>query len=270
MNNILLILKIIILGVIEAITEFLPISSTTHLLVADHFLQTGLTNDQFFLTIIQLGALFALLFYYQADIKNILYKTYHRKKEGFISFINLLNAFIISAILGLVIKNYIHNNYYLTFYALIILGIVMILITKKEEGNNQGKIDELFKINPLIALVIGAAQSLSAIAGVSRLGITLTTGLLFNFKKDIAIKFSFLLALPTMFAASCYELLKIIIHHEINFAHTSYYIIAFASSLLASLAFIKFLILFLTKCNIRFFGYYRLFLAIIIYGIFLR
>lgn len=268
MSNIFFILKIIILGVIEGITEFLPISSTTHLLLADRFLKTELTNDQFFLTIIQLGSLLALLFYYRLDIKNILYKTSKGKKEGFITFINLLNAFIMSAILGLLIKNYVHSNYHLTFYALIAVGILMILISKKEQTNRN--IDELFRINPVTAISIGALQSLSAIAGVSRLGITLTAGLLFNLRKDIAIKFSFLLALPTMFAASCYELLKVIINNKIRYDYTLYYIIAFISSLIVSLIFIDFLISFLTKCNIRFFGYYRLLLAIIIYMVFLK
>ena len=261
MINILTLIIAVILGIIEGFTEFLPISSTTHLIIADTFFKSNLTNDKFFLTIVQLGSLLALFFYYKKDIFAIFKQTFQLKKEGYIVFFNLLNAFFISAVLGLIIHHYTINDYYIIICALIIVGMLMILISKKE---NSGMIGELFKLSPVNASIIGAMQALSAIPGVSRLGITVITGLFLNLKKETAIKFSFLLALPTMFAASIYEFGKLILDKQFISQNTAYYSAGFVASFLVSICFIKLLINFLIKCNIKYFGYYRILFALFI------
>jgi undecaprenyl-diphosphatase len=252
--------KIFILSLIESITEFLPISSTSHLIFADKFfLKTELINNDFFSIFIQFGALLALIFYYRNDIKNIFKETWQLKKEGYIPFFNLLNAFVVSGIIGFLIKKTLHLDFIYSAYALIFFGIVMIFLQKRQ---NHGQIMNLWEIPPLYAFLIGISQGLSAFPGVSRLGITLIGGILLNLKKDTAIKFSFLLALPTMLAASSYELIKLIMKNEALDLTPS--LIGFAFSLVLSMAFVKPLIFLLQRINIKYFGYYRIIFATII------
>lgn len=273
----ILLLKIIILSLVESISEFLPISSTLHLLTTDHFLQTGLTKDPFFLTIIQMGSLSALFWYYRGQIKQIINNTLNLKKEGYIVFFNLLNAFIVCSILGLLIKKF-HlldkifpsaefNLYSIMAGSLIIVGLMMLAISKKE---NSGMISTLYQISPLNAYFIGAAQTLSMIPGVSRLGITLVSGICFNLSKQNAINFSFLLALPTFSAASGYEFISLYTNNQIKSEYWVFYLMAFFASLVFSLLLVSKLIKFLNYLPIRFFAYYRFIFAVFILLIFLK
>jgi undecaprenyl-diphosphatase len=207
---------IFILSIIESITEFLPVSSTTHLLMADKYLlHSNLTQDAFFLIFIQLGSLCALFSYYWQDIKKIFVETYKLKKEGYIPFFNLLNSFIVSAVLALFLKHNIHGqNFIYTIYTLIGVGVVMVLLQKKQ---SRGAIENLMGITPIRSFIIGVSQAFSIFPGVSRLGITMITGISLNIEKKNAIKFSFLLGLPTMLVGSIYEFVNIITKKLIKF-----------------------------------------------------
>ncbi len=252
--------KIFILSLVESISEFLPISSSSHLIFVDKFfLKTDLINNDFFMIFIQFGALLALTFYYRVDIKNIFKETWQLKKEGYIVFFNLLNAFIVSGIIGFLVKSTLHLDFIYSAYALIFFGVVMVLLQKRQ---NFGQIMHLWEIPSLYAFFIGVSQGLSAFPGVSRLGITIITGILLNLKKNIAIKFSFLLALPTMLAASAYELIKLIIKNEPLDLPSN--ITGFGFSLILSLIFVRPLIFFLEKINIKYYGYYRIIFATVI------
>ena len=138
--------KIFILSLIESITEFLPISSTTHLLVADKYLlNSDLTKNAFFLLFIQLGSLCALFSYYWSDIKKIFVETYKLKKEGYVPFFNLFNSFIVSAILALFLKHNTNVQHFIyTVYTLIGIGAIMILLQKKQ---SRGAIENLIFYN---------------------------------------------------------------------------------------------------------------------------
>ncbi len=251
------VLKIFFLSLVESISEFVPISSSIHLLFLDKFiLKTALTENDFFLIFIQFGALLALVFYYKNDIKNIFTQTFQLKKEGYIPFFNILNAFIISGIIGFLIKKTLNLEFIYNVYTMIIFGVFMVLLQKKQ---NHGQITTLHEIPSIYAFLIGVAQGISAFPGVSRLGITLIFGILLNLRKDIAIKFSFLLGLPTMLAASCYELIKLIVSNErFDFSPST---LGFFFSLMLSLVFIKPMIRLLHKVNIKYFGYYRIIFA---------
>ncbi len=257
MQNFLLFLKIFILSFVESITEFLPVSSTTHLMLVDHFLRSGFISDAFFMVLIQFGALFALFFYYKKDIFEIIKNTISLKKEGYIVFFNLLNAFLASAVLGLIFKKNFNfaGSYKMTFFSIVIIGIFMILIQKKEKS---GMIDQLYKISPLNSLIIGVLQVFSMIPGVSRLGITLLSGLFFNLTKENAIRFSFLLGLPTMFCASFFEFGKLVLEKKILPENAKFYFAGFVFSFLISLILINFLMKILLKVPLKFFGYYRI------------
>lgn len=253
--------KVFILSLIEAITEFLPISSTTHLLMMDKFLlKSNLTENAFFLVFIQLGSLCAIVFYYRNDIKKIFVDTKKLKKEGYIPLFNLINSFLVSIVLGLSFKKFFSNiDFSCSPYFLIILGVVMIFLTKRQ---STGHIENLHEITPIRAFFIGVAQAFSIFPGVSRLGITLIVGILANLEKKNAIRFSFLLGMPTMFAGTIYEL--IILYREHNNQYLAEGIIAFFLTLCFSILIIKIAIKLLTKINIRFFGYYRIILGIIL------
>ena len=248
-------LKIIFLSLIESITEFLPISSTLHLLVVDKFfLHSSLTQNSFFLVSIQSGSLLALLVYYKNDIKRIIIETRKLKKEGYIVTFNLINAFIISGLLALFIKKtYPELEFIYSAYIMISLGFVMVLLSKRQ---SKGIIENLHEITSLRAFFIGVAQALSVFPGVSRLGATMTSGILLNIEKKNAITFSFLLGIPTMIAGTIYELTKSYSSKSTLFFSES--LIAFASSFLFSLLLVTVLIKILVKINIKFFGYYRI------------
>jgi undecaprenyl-diphosphatase len=261
--------KIFILSLIESITEFLPVSSTTHLLVADKFLQSNLTKNAFFLIFIQLGSLCALFSYYRNDIKKIIVETYKLKKEGYIPFFNLLNSFIVSAVLALFIKKNIHNqNFIYTIYTLMGVGLIMILLQKKQ---SRGAIESIVGISSVRAFIIGVAQAFSVFPGVSRLGITMIAGIALNIEKKNAIRFSFLLGLPTMLVGSVYEFIKVIMSNGEIYLIQS--ITAFFITFALSLCFIKILISILISINIKYFGYYRIIIGTILlflikYGLF--
>lgn len=265
MLDFLLLFKVFLLSFLESITEFIPVSSTAHLILLDSFLKTNLLCDNFFLVIIQLGALFALIFYYKKDIYQILNDTFQCKKEGYIVVFNLFNAFLVTAIFGFVIKGLLSyfsfNNLNLIFYNSIIFGVIMILIHKK-----NGIVDELYKITPMNAFIIGLSQAFSVIPGVSRLGITMIFGILLNLKKENNIKFSFLLGIPTMLSASFYELVKLFLRKEDAILNLNIiYIFAFFSSFIISFLIINLMMKILLKINIRYFGYYRMIFAIFIF-----
>lgn len=253
--------KIFILSLIESITEFLPISSTTHLLVADKYLlNSDLTKNAFFLLFIQLGSLCALFSYYWSDIKKIFVETYKLKKEGYVPFFNLFNSFIVSAILALFLKHNTNVQHFIyTVYTLIGIGAIMILLQKKQ---SRGAIENLMGISPIRSFIIGVSQAFSIFPGVSRLGITMITGISLNIEKKNAIKFSFLLGLPTMLVASIYEFINIITYNKEIYLIQSF--TAFFITFAISLCLIKLMISILICTNIKYFGYYRIIFGLVI------
>lgn len=250
-----------ILGVVEGITEFLPVSSTGHLIVAAHLLGEHSDAAKLFEVVIQLGAILAVCWHYRTRLWQTA-ATMARYGKPPPLLINLFVAFLPAAVLGLafydVIKAYLFSPQSVAI-ALIAGGIVIILVERKPEGKKSPRrrdIADIDDIRPKDALVIGLAQSLALIPGVSRAGATIIGAMLWGARRRAATEFSFLLALPVMFAATGYDLLRN--YHLLHPQFAGQIACGFAVSFVAALLVIRALLAFVARRNFTPFGYYRI------------
>lgn len=243
----------VILGILEGLTEFLPISSTGHLTLASHFLKI-IQNDQFivFEIAIQLGAILAVLFFFWK-------KFLDKKLIG-----KLFIAFLPTGVLGFTIYKYIKTlltSEILIAITLILGGIVLIVV---EQNYKKVLLQEKTKseISLKQSFLLGLAQSLAMVPGVSRSGATIVAGLFMNIERKVLVEFTFLLAVPTMSAATFYSLYK---HKEIlttDYLNTLF--LGFISSFLIALIVIKFFLNYIKKYDFIPFGIYRIILGILV------
>lgn len=255
------IFQAIILSIVEGISEFLPISSTGHLVLTSYLLNIPQTEFvKSFEIIIQLGAILAVVVLY--------WKTLISKRQ---LWPKLLIAFLPTAIVGLtlykLIKGFLIGNPTITLWALFIGGILLIVFEKlyKEQPHH---IDSLEKVSNKNALLIGVAQSFSIIPGVSRAAATIIGGLSVGLKRNVAVEFSFLLAIPTMIAATALDLKE----SALNFTTQEFMLIAigFIGAFITAILAIKFFIKYVQSHTFIPFGIYRIILAILYWLIILR
>lgn len=241
----------VLLGIVEGLSEFLPISSTGHLVLVNYFLGYDLSSDfvQVFEISVQLGAIFAVVFYYFKDLIKI---------EN----IKLLLAGVFpTLIIGFLLKDVVKE--FLTMptliaYTLILGGIVMILTELWYKKQNIA--DK--QVNIKASVIFGLVQCIAMIPGVSRSGAVIITGLIMKYKREVVAKYAFLLAVPTMFAATAYSVIKnkdVIIASSSNSINL---IIGFIFSLLTALIVLKLLIPFVKKYSFIPFGIYRIILGV--------
>lgn len=261
------------MGIVEGITEFLPISSTGHLILTSHLLNLPSTEAlKSFLIVIQFGAILAVLVLYIKELFNI--ETIKK----------LIIAFLPTGIIGLtlykIVKGYLMDNILIVIISLILGGIAMILIErnyirrnrhmhpefdKKLTGKNEKDLN-IKEISYKKAFFLGLWQSVAMIPGVSRSGATVIGGLLMNLKRETIVKFSFLLAIPTMLAASVLDLYKS--YHLFSSADILNIGIGFVVSFIFALIFIKWLLSYVQKHNFIAFGWYRIILALVFFIVF--
>jgi len=262
-----LIIKAIILGIVEGITEFLPISSTGHLILVGHFM--GFTGKfaVMFEIIIQLGAILAVIFYYRKRILDSI-NNIKPGQWGFKLWLWIFIAFLPSAVIGLLMNDYIDKYFFSPFTVSIALIIGAILMLVVEWKFNSPKNEDMIKVGAKKSLLIGFAQCMSLIPGMSRSASTIIGGMMVGLSVKAAAEFSFFLAIPTMFAATGYSLLK-------GFsAMTSIEWIALAVGFVVSFIVAFFVvgkfISFLGKHSLKSFAYYRLivgFIMLLIIGL---
>lgn len=242
----------IILGIIEGVTEFLPISSTGHLILASKIL--GLPSTEFlksFMVAIQLGAILAVVVLYW---RSFFVKFEILKK--------IIVAFLPTAALGLIfykiVKQFLLGNEAGVLWALF-LGGVFLIIFEWKYSEKPDAVEEVEKITWQQALLIGVFQSAAIIPGVSRAAATIVGGLLLGLKRKTIVEFSFLLAVPTMIAATGFDLLK----SGGNFSLGEFGLLAlgFVFSFITALAAIKFFLNFIKNRSFIIFGVYRIILA---------
>jgi len=252
------IVESIILGIVEGITEFLPVSSTGHLILASHIMgiqQT--TTHKTFEVAIQLGSILAVVFLYRKR----LFQDINLWKK-------LIIAFIPTGILGFALYKIIKSLFspYVVAFMLISGGIIFILIEKFYK-NKEYKIKSLDDISYLKAFFIGIFQSLAMIPGTSRSGATIIGGLLLGFDRKTAAEFSFLLAVPTMFVATGYDIFKN--YREFQPDNWITLITGFTTAFIFAVISIKFLLNFLKNHSFIPFGIYRIVLGIVFFLFFL-
>ena len=249
-------LSVILLGFIEGITEFLPISSTGHLIIAAHLLGEDGDGITVFEIVIQLGAICAICWYYRQRLYTMLRGTLAGSAGETRLFLQLCTAFLPAAILGLLLHSIIKSHLFSPLpvaIALITGGIIILLVERRRQ---PPRISALSDLSYRDALLIGCAQSLALIPGVSRAGATIIGGLLRGLNRPAAAEFSFLLALPTMFAAAGYDLYK-------NASLLSGALIAqigvgFAVAFITALLTVRALLAFISRHTFTPFGWYRI------------
>ncbi|MDY3091717.1 MAG: undecaprenyl-diphosphate phosphatase [Erysipelotrichaceae bacterium] len=273
MNFIIETLKAILFGLVEGITEWLPISSTGHMILLDEFVKMNVSAEfwKLFLVVIQLGAIMAVVLIYFRKIFPFNFnkaKGPFIKKDIFVLWFKILVACIPAAVVGILFDDFLDKylyNSYVVATMLIIFGVGFIYIESKKHETRVGTLKELTYKD---AMIIGLFQLIAAIfPGTSRSGATILGALMIGISRKVAAEFTFFLAIPVMFGAS---LLKII---KIGFAFTMIeYWILFVGMLVAfvvSVLVIKFLMSYIKKHDFKIFGYYRIILGILVFVYFL-
>lgn len=270
--NILELIKVIILGIIEGITEWLPISSTGHMILAEEFLKLNVSKDflDMFLVVIQLGAILAVIALYWKRIFPFNMPKSTDKARPFIQKDILLMwtkvaiAVIPAIIIGLPFDDLINELFYnpLTVALMLIVYGVIFIIIEKQNKHKRFAINDISELTYKSALFIGLFQVLALIPGTSRSGATIIGAMLIGTSRVVAADFTFFLAIPVMFGAS---LLKIV---KFGFSFTGNEIlillIGMITAFIVSIFAIKFLMSYIKKHDFTVFGYYRIILGIVV------
>lgn len=262
-------LKSLILGVVQGLTEFLPISSTAHLLLSSRLLNLELSNFlKSFIVIIQLGSILAVIILYWKKVFS----------NWLLYFKKIIVAFIPTAVLGLVfyqvVKNYLQESLEVISLALFLGGVLMIVFERryKEKREALSKQDENLPVEKEMEVkdipywqcaVIGLFQALAMVPGVSRSAATILGGLALGISRVAIVEFSFLLAVPTMLAASSLDLYK----SALSFTNKEVLLLSvgFVASFIVAWFSIKFLLNFVRKNSFNVFGWYRVLLGVALF-----
>ncbi|QWF70870.1 undecaprenyl-diphosphate phosphatase [Methylomonas paludis] len=254
--DITLIVKALILGIVEGLTEFLPISSTGHLILAGDLLEFNDEKAKLFTIVIQVGAILAICWEYRRKIGSVLSGLFsERQSQKFV--LNLLIAFLPLAILGLLFGKHIKALLFkpLPVALAFIVGAFVIIWAEKRE--HKVRVLEVDDLSPLDALKLGLAQAFALIPGTSRSGATIIGGLLFGLSRKAATEFSFFLAIPTLIMASAYDLYK---HRDLlNLENDAlHFLVGLVAAFISALLAVKGLLRYISHHNFIIFAWYRI------------
>ncbi|MBQ8914380.1 MAG: undecaprenyl-diphosphate phosphatase [Lachnospiraceae bacterium] len=263
------ILKVIFLGIVEGITEWLPVSSTGHMLLVDEFIKMNVSDEfkEMFFVVIQLGAILAVVILFWDKMWPFQFKDKDKsfiKKDTFSIWFKVVVACIPGAVVTLLFDDFVEEHLktsVIIAIALIFYGIAFILVENWNKKRTP-KIKELDDITYKTALIIGLFQVLSIIPGTSRSGATIIGALLIGVSRVAAAEFTFFVAVPVMFGLSFIKIIKFGLHFtgtEAVILITGM-VVAFAVSILV----IKFLMSYIKKRDFKLFGWYRIILGIIV------
>ena len=272
MDFLIELLKVILLGIVEGITEWLPVSSTGHMILVEELVSLRLSDEfmEMFRVVVQLGAVLAVVvLYFRKLFPFTKDKSPAERKSCFRLWGMILIACVPAAVIGVLLDDWLDAhlyNYITVAVTLIVYGIAFILIEKRNK-NRRAAIGTVDEIDAGTALKIGLFQVLSLIPGTSRSGSTILGGMLCGVSRPAGADFSFFLAIPVMLGASFLKLLKF------GFAFSMWEIIILAAGTLVafitSLVAIRFLVSFVRRHSFAVFGYYRIVLGVLVLGYFL-
>ena len=263
------ILKSAIFGVIQGTTEWLPVSSTGHMILFNEFVKLNLSSEflNLFLILIQLSSVFAVIFLYFKKL-NPFKKINNRLRLNKDTFSLWIKIFIgcIPLIIGAFLDNLVHEKFYNSFVValtLILYGILFIILEKQKTVSTIKSASQLTFSK---SFLIGLFQILAIVPGTSRSGATILGALTLGVSRVVATEYSFFLAIPTMFGASLYKLTKYILKFGINFSFKELIVLLVGSvvSFIVSVISIKALTSYVKKHNFSAFGYYRIILGLLI------
>ena len=270
MREFIEILKVIFLGIVEGITEWLPISSTGHMILVDEFLKLNVSDGfkEMFFVVIQLGAILAVPVIFWKKLFPFSKKsTKEEKVQIWHLWFKVVVGVLPAAVLGLLLDDFLDEhlyNFVVVAIALVVYGVAFILVEKFKK-DKEYRIESVYDITYKDALIIGAYQVLSLIPGTSRSGSTILGGMLSGVSRTAAAEFSFFLAIPVMLGASALKVLKFVME---GFTATTLELallaVGIVVSFLVSLAVIEFLMSFVKKHSFKVFGIYRIALGALV------
>ena len=274
-------IKVIILGIVEGITEWIPVSSTGHLILVDEFLKLKATDSfkEMFDVVIQLGAIMAVVVLYwkrlfpfgKKDNKHPLSKDgagAYIKTDIFTMWFKVLVACVPAAIVGVLFDdmlNAVFFNWQTVAVMLILFGVIFIVVEKRNKGKRP-VFDSIDKIPYCVAAMIGAFQLIAAVfPGTSRSGATIVGALLIGVSRTTAAEFTFYLAVPVMFGASLLKLVKFFADSgSMTAAETGMLLVGMAVAFAVSIFVIRFMMSYIKKHDFTVFGWYRIVLGILV------
>ena len=257
------ILKAIIFGIVEGITEWLPISSTGHLIIMNELLKMNQSDAfiEMFQVVIQLGAILAVVVLYFHKLNPFSpTKTEKQKMMTWQIWIKVVIGCVPAGVIGLLFDNWIDNvfyHWYVVALMLIIYGVLFIVVENYQKGK------EFSQLSIQMVLIIGVFQMLAMIPGTSRSGATIVGALMIGVSRSLAAEYTFFLAIPVMFGASLLKLVKF------GFAFTGMQVavllVGMVVSFGVSIVAIKFLMSYIKKNDFKVFGYYRIVLGVLVF-----
>ena len=265
--SIIELIKTVILGIVEGLTEWLPISSTGHMILVDEFIQLDVSKQfkDMFLVVIQLGAILAVVVLNFEKLNPFSsWKTRAEKRATISLWCKVVLACIPAAVIGLLFNDFMEEHFMtapVVATTLIFYGI-MFIVVENYNKNRTPRIADLDYLDYKTAFIIGMFQVLSLVPGTSRSGATILGGILFGASRYVAAEFTFFLAIPVMFGASLLKMVKFGWHY--SGSEILILIVGMATAFVVSIASIKFLLRYIKNNDFKAFGWYRIVLGIIV------
>jgi undecaprenyl-diphosphatase len=272
-------LKALFLGFVEGFTEFIPVSSTAHLLIIGDWVSFTSGVGKVFEVVIQFGSIMAVIWIFRARLWQLVYGAFRGDRSELMFIRNLLVAFLPAAVVGAVMINYIKALFHspaVFVVTLILGGLIMLWVERKPHyAKNTGGADDsaasayvtaraLEQITWKQALVVGCAQCLAMVPGTSRSGATIISGMMAGIQRKTATEFSFFLAMPTMLAATVYDLYR---HGSLLTGQESMAIVVgFLAAFLTALVVVRAVLRFVSRHTYRPFAWYRIALGLVVMG----
>ena len=268
------VLKIIVLGIVEGFTEWLPISSTGHMILVDEIIRLDQPDafKEMFLVVIQLGAILAVAFMYFDRLNPFGRRKSARQREAtWILWIKVIIACIPAAVLGLLLDDWMGAhlyNAYVVAFTLILYGVLFIAL-ENSSITDHPSISKVGRIPLKTAFFIGLFQVLSLVPGTSRSGSTILGAMILGCSRGAAAEFSFFLGIPVMFGASALKIVKYFLEgNGLNGSQIFYILLGMIIAFGVSVYSIRFLMGYVRSHDFKFFGYYRIILGVIVLAYF--
>jgi len=265
--SIIELLKVVIIGVVEGLTEWLPVSSTGHMILVDEFIRLNVDQKfmDMFLVVIQLGAIMAVVVLNFEKLNPFSgWKSRQEKKDTVDLWKKVIVACLPAAVIGLALNDYMEEHLMNApvVAAMLILYGVLFIVVENYNKRRRPRVQSLERLDYKTALIIGFFQVLSLVPGTSRSGATILGGILFGASRYVATEFTFFLAIPVMFGASLLKIVKFGFHY--SGAEILILVIGMATAFVVSVLSIKFLLQYIKRNDFKAFGWYRIVLGIVV------
>ena len=260
-------LKTVVLGVVEGLTEWLPISSTGHMILVDEFIKLDVSKSfmDMFLVVIQLGAILAVVVLNFEKLNPFSsWKSSWEKRETWQLWYKVILACVPAAVIGLLFNKFMEEHFMTApvVAATLIFYGVMFLVVETYNKRRTPRVREIERLDYKTAFIIGLFQVLSLVPGTSRSGATILGGILFGTSRYVAAEFTFFLAIPVMFGASLLKMVKFGWHY--TGSEILILVVGMATAFVVSILSIKFLLRYIKNNDFKAFGWYRIVLGIIV------